>query len=144
MENKIKVVEGMLNEFNRNEIEIRNIELEIADLEEITVNPISYTEKTSKTNKIQHPVEDEFISKNEKIKKLDFIKKNLERKNKKILNTMDVLKPKKREIIRFRYIDYVGNSWCFIAKEANVSEKWAMELKKDAIKEMAEIMFKHS
>ena len=145
MKHNIGKVEDMLKQYNENETEIRNIELELEELNNITVSSInSEAERTSKTNKIQHTTEDQFIRIEEESEKLKNRKNELNLINRKIDNTINALKPKEQQAIRLRYIDLVGYSWGRISRKMNVSEAWARGLKDKGIKRMAEIMFKHS
>ncbi|WP_010293553.1 sigma factor-like helix-turn-helix DNA-binding protein [Clostridium senegalense] len=145
MKENIKKIERMLKEYNSNEIEIRNIELELEELNNISISSInSEGEKTSKTNKIQYTVEQQLIQKEEKTKKLLNIKNQLNLINRKIDNTLDGLKPKEKQVIELRYIELVGYSWGNIARKMDISEAWARGLKSKGIKKMAHIMFRHS
>lgn len=145
MYDKVKVIEQMLDEYKLNEIDIANIELEIEELKEISLSVASnFEQKTSKTNRIQRTVEDDYINREEKIKNLIFIRNKLERNNKKIENALKGLKERKKNIIELKYMEYRGKSWGFIAKKADLSEAWARKLKDQAIKEMAAIIFRHS
>lgn len=145
LKTNIKKVEDMLKEYNSNEIEIRNIELELEEFNNISISSInSEGEKTSKTNKIQHTVEEQVIRREEKSKKLLNIKNQLNLINRKIDNTLEGLKPKEKQVIKLRYIELVGYSWGNIAKKMDISEAWARGLKSKGIKKMADIMFRHS
>lgn len=145
LKTNIKKVEDMLKEYNSNEIEIRNIELELEEFNNISISSInSEGEKTSKTNKIQHTVEEQVIRREEKSKKLLNIRNELNLINRKIDNTLEGLKPKEKQVIKLRYIELVGYSWGNIAKKMDISEAWARGLKSKGIKKMADIMFRHS
>lgn len=139
--NKIEKTEQMLIEYRINEIDIDNIELEIAELKEVGVSGFKISEVTSKTNRISNPVEEQFILSQSKIEELTRLKNRLERQNKKIDNAITILKDKERKIIEYRYFQYRDRSIGFIAKQLDLSEAWTRELKRQALEKIAERIF---
>ena len=68
-ENRFKKTESSLYNYNSLDVKIKNIEIDIENLEnDITVRAISYDEKSSPTNKFSSSVEDEVIRRDEYIK----------------------------------------------------------------------------
>lgn len=118
------------------EIEIINFKLENLN-DDISVNAISYNEKSSPTNKFNSSVENEVIKREEIISKLIAEKKSLEFNRKLISKSLELLSEEEREIVKLRYFSNPRNSWNLIALKINASVDHCMKTRKKIINRLA-------
>ncbi len=103
--NYYKIVEGMLYNYKSTQAEIKNIDLEIEELENdyVSCGSIGYEEKTAATNKFNSAVENVLTNKEGRIPYLKREKRRKEIQVEKVNNMLSVLTEKERIIIELRY-----------------------------------------
>lgn len=138
-----KLIEGMLNDYIDLENSIKNLELDIEELENdyVGISSISMGEKSSHTYKINRPTENEVLRKEEKITRLRELKRSNEIRKERIDNALNVLSDNERDVIYFKYLKYRNKSWCFVAKQMDLSEAWVRRLRDKAIDKMIPIVY---
>jgi RNA polymerase sigma factor (sigma-70 family) len=138
--NYYKATEAMLYNYNAMHAEIRNIDLEIEELQNEYNGPapISYEEKSTLTNKFNSNVENEVINKDFKPGQLEKRKHKLEIQIKKIDNALNILDPRSLEIIKLRYFYKINNR--DIAEKLNLTEEWICKLKNNIINRISNLI----
>ncbi|MDS0525473.1 RNA polymerase subunit sigma [Clostridium sp. SHJSY1] len=103
--NYYKIVEGMLYNYKSTQAEIKNIDLEIEELENdyVSCGSIGYEEKSASTNKFNSAVENVLTNKEGRIPYLKREKRRKEIQVEKVNNMLSVLTEKERIIIELRY-----------------------------------------
>ncbi|WP_051624361.1 sigma factor-like helix-turn-helix DNA-binding protein [Clostridium akagii] len=136
-----KAVEDMLYGYKAMHAEIKNIELEIAELENEYqgCGSISYEEKSAPTNKFNSPVENEMISKRYKLEWLKKRKHKLEVKIKKIDNELSILTDREYKIIELRYFENISNK--DVAIRLDLAEQRISEVKSKIINKLINLVF---
>ncbi|MCR3758171.1 hypothetical protein KYB31_04055 [Clostridium felsineum] len=140
---KYRKVEGMLNEYTTIVNEIKNIDL---DIEELKSNfsgcrAISYNEKSSPTYKFNSTVENEVVAKEEKINRLEKLKRSKEIQVQRIDNAMKILKEDEFNVIKYRFFQEHKKSWTKVSYNMQMCEAWCRKLKDRAIKKMIPLIF---
>lgn len=140
---KYREVEGMLNEYTTLLNEIKNIDLDIEELKNnySGCRAISYNEKSSPTYKFNSTVENEVMSKGEKIKRLKDLKESKRIKIQRIDNAMEILKEHEFNVIKYRFFQEHKRNWAKVSYNMQMSEAWCRELKDRAIKKMIPLIF---
>lgn len=139
--NLYKKTEAMLYNYNKTKSEIKNIDLDLRLLNsEIDgVGAIVYEEKTGPTNKFNSSVENEVISRDKRIKKLEQTKLIKAVEIEKIDNALSNLTLREYNIIKMRYFDKEKNR--FIAAKLDLTEEYVCELKAGIIKDVMNTLF---
>lgn len=137
--------ESMLYEYRDIDIELREIELQ---MEEIQVykgcGAMNYEEKTGQTFKINNPVEIELLDKESKLKKLEYEKKRLNILKNRVGNVLSMLENESRKIIELRYLTRPRLSWKRISLDLNMSKSTcADKCLNKIIPEIAAMLFKY-
>ncbi|MGL5616771.1 MAG: sigma factor-like helix-turn-helix DNA-binding protein [Sarcina sp.] len=127
----------LLEEYKRNKIRIKNLEIEIRILnEEDGLKALEYKELSSTGSGIQGGLENLIISNENKIKKIEKQKEILEIKQERILNSIELLNEEEKKIIELRYFSDFSYSWDIIAERLNVSYSAARGIFNRAIKKI--------
>ncbi|WP_050608241.1 hypothetical protein [Clostridium niameyense] len=136
-------IEKILNEYTTLINEIKNLELNIEEVEKDYkgIGAISYSEKTGQTFKINNSVEEEVINKEERIKYLKRIKRAKEIEVEKVNNALEVLNEKERRIIELKFFNERKKSWTNVSRRMDMCEAWCRNLKNRAIKKMIPVLF---
>lgn len=100
-----RIVEGMLYGYKRSVIKIKNIDIDIEELENSYegCTGLNYDEKSSPTNKFSSIVENELVNKDYKLEKLKDKKKNYERQISRVDNILSILTNDEYRLIELRY-----------------------------------------
>lgn len=100
-----QIVEGMLYNYKKTKVEIKNIELDIEELSNDYngVGAITYTERTGTTNKFNSSVENEIINKEKKLQYLRAFKRSKEIQVERIDNMLSILTDDEYKLIELRY-----------------------------------------
>lgn len=103
--NYYRKIEGMLYNYPSLKAEIKNIDLEIEELENdyVSCGAIGYDEKTQNTNKFSSAVENKLTTKETRIPYLRREKRKKEIQVERIDNMLSILTEKERIIIELRY-----------------------------------------
>lgn len=103
--NYYRKIEGMLYNYPSLKAEIKNIDLEIEELENdyVSCGAIGYEEKTQSTNKFSSAVENKLTTKEARIPYLKKERRRLEIQVERIDNILSVLTESEKLIIELRY-----------------------------------------
>ena len=112
----------LLKEYKKNQIKIKNIEIEIEIFkEEDGLKAVEYKDNLSTAGGNKSIVENIVINNNLKIEALEKKKSILEKKQSKIFNVIKILSEDERKIIELRYFDDFPYTWYLIAERLNMS-----------------------
>lgn len=103
--NYYRKIEGMLYNYPNLKAEIKNIDLEVEELENdyVSCGAIGYEEKTQSTNKFSSAVENKLTTKEARILYLKKERRRLEIQVERIDNILSVLTESEKLIIELRY-----------------------------------------
>lgn len=141
MDNLSKKTEAMLYSYNKTKSEIKNIDLDLSLLKSDIggVGAIVYEERTGSTNKFNSSVENEVISREIRIQKLEQAKLIKLIEIEKIDNALSNLTPREYSIIKMKYFDKEKNR--YIAAKLDLTEEYISELKAGIIRHVMNILF---
>ncbi len=141
MDNLSKKTEAMLYDYNKTKSEIKNIDLDLSLLKSDIggVGAIVYEERTGSTNKFNSSVENEVISREIRIQKLEQVKLIKLIEIEKIDNALSNLTPREYSIIKMKYFDKEKNR--YIATKLDLTEEYISELKAGIIRHVMNILF---
>lgn len=130
-----KIVEGMLYNYKKIEVEIKNLELDIEELQNdySGVTGISYEERSAPTNKFNSSVENEVISREKKIRYSKALKRSKEIQIERIDNMLSILPDDEYNLIKLRY--FKGLQFKEIAEMLCKSDIYLITLRKKIINE---------
>lgn len=130
-----RIVEGMLYNYKKLIIEIKDIDLDIQDIEDdyTGCNAITYEERAAPTNKFNSSVENEMIYKNGKTEQLKRMKRRLERKVERVDNMLSILTNEEYRLIELRYFQRL--QFKEISKMLDKSDIYLISFRKKIIKE---------
>jgi len=137
--NLYKKVEYLLYNYKTMKAEIKNIDLEIEQLEYIGCAGISYEEKSAPTNQFSSSVENEVISREKRIAVLNQSKKETSIKISKIDNALEVLDTRQHNIITMTYFDKL--SYREISTRIDLTEDYIGDLKRDIIGKISGLIY---
>ncbi|WMJ79553.1 sigma factor-like helix-turn-helix DNA-binding protein [Clostridium sp. MB40-C1] len=139
--NLYKKVEYLLYNYKNLKAEIKNIELEIESIanDYNSSLAISYEEKSAPTNKISSSVENKVVSKEEKIKYLQDIKRNKEIQVQKIDNALESLAERDKKVIELRYFEKISNKK--LAERLDLTEQRVSEIKSIIVNNLIKLIF---
>ena len=129
--NTYKRTEELLYSYKTLVAEIKNLEIEISELEYKGVGAMSYEEHISGSGGFSSVVENEVVHREEtieKIKEMIFMKVNIIRR---IDNAIESLDERSRDIVNLSYIK--GISSTKIAASVDRTEQWVCTLKNRAV-----------
>jgi len=133
-----KATEYYLYNYKTMKAEIKNIDLEIEQMEYVGLSGISYEEKSAPTNSFSSSVENEVISREKRIAILKDSKREISIKISKIDNALEVLDPRDLDIIKLRYFDNVNNRT--ISIRLSLTEEWICTLKAAVINKLSTLI----
>ena len=136
-----KKTEAILYNYNLTKSEIKNINLEIEYIKNNygELNSISYEERIKSTNKFSSIVENEFIKRENEIKKLENKKRVKEIEIEKVDIALSVLDERERTIIKMRYLEKYSVQ--AIAARLNFSEPHTSKIKNESVNKIAKLLF---
>lgn len=130
-----KKTELLLYSYKTLVAEVKNLLIEISELEYQGVGAMSYEEHISGSGGFSSVVENEVIYRHEKadeIADIVFMKENV---IKKIDNVLESLDSRSRDIIKLKYFDKISNTR--IGASIDRSEEWVCKLNSKAINKIA-------
>ena len=133
-----KATEYYLYNYKTMKAEVKNIDLEIEQMEYVGCSGISYEEKSAPTNSFTSSVENEVISREKRIVSLNHSKRDTVMKINKIDNALETLVPRNLEIIKLRYFDNLNNRAIGIKLE--LTEEWICTLKAIVINKLSTLI----
>lgn len=139
--NYYKAVESILYNYKTMNAEIKNIDIEIEELENnyLECGAITYEEKSSPTNKFNSLVENETINKIYKPGELEKKKHKLEVQLKKIDNALDTLTEDEMNLVKLRYFDKL--QFKVICQRICMSEMYCVYLKSKIVNKLIHLIF---
>ena len=133
-----KATEYYLYNYKSMKAEIKNIDLEIEQMEYVGCSGISYEEKSSPTNSFSSSVENEVVSREKRIVILNQSRRETLMKINKIDNALETLEPRDLDIIKLRYFDNLNNR--IIAIRLELTEEWICTLKAIVINKLSTLI----
>ena len=146
-ENKFKKTESSLYNYNSLDTKIKNIEIDIENLEnDITVRAISFVEKSSPTHKITSSVEDEVIRREEYIQEqiciLKAKKKYYSDLKIKIQSSLQQLSENEYKLVKLRYLSGRNKkSWIEIGQELGFDKDYCKKIRTGVINYLSELIY---
>jgi DNA-directed RNA polymerase specialized sigma subunit len=143
-ENKLfPKIEGMLFNYTALINEIKNLELDIEELENDYrgCGSITYEEKTGPTNAFNSSVENEITNKEKKVDNLKRLKRSKEIAVKKIDNALSVLEEREKKVVELRYFNNRKLGWFRIGEILQLSDSTCRVLRCSAIVKMIPVIF---
>lgn len=137
--NLYKKTEALLYSYKTLIAEVKNLQLEIDEIEYIGCGAINYEEKAAPTNSFNSIVENEVLSRDKqlsKLKKAIFLKEN---KIKRMDNALESLDERSRELIKLRYFDKLN--YRAISRKVDLSEDYLNDLTMGIVKKISGIIF---
>lgn len=125
-DDKFKIAEGKLYNYQKIKVEIKALELDIKEIENeyVGYKNVNFLNGVhNKTNKINNPIEMECIQKYNRISNL---KKEIAKKNiqiQKIENSLELLDENEKKIVKYRYLTNNGKTykWEYISSMVGFS-----------------------
>ena len=136
--NLYKKTEYFLYNYKMMKAEIKNIDLEIEQMEYLGCAGISYEEKSAPTNTFNSSVENEVIIREKRIAILNQSKRETMMKINKIDNALETLEPRDLDIIKLRYFNNLNNR--IIAVRLDLTEEWICTLKASVINKLSTLI----
>lgn len=133
-----KATEYYLYNYKTMKAEIKNIDLEIEQMEYVGCAGISYEEKSAPTNSFNSSVENEIINRERRIAILNQSRREILIKINKIDNALETLEPRDLDIIKLRYFDKLNNR--IIAIRLELTEEWICTLKAIVINKLSTLI----
>ncbi|KHD37680.1 RNA polymerase sigma factor [Clostridium acetobutylicum] len=141
MRNDCKEMERILWDYRNIKAEIKNLELEIEASKENYEGliAVSYKEKTAATNKFNSVVENEVLTRENKVLNLEKRKRIKEIQIEKVDNAIDTLSDNERRIIELRY--FYRLQFKQISERLNLNETYCMQLKSKTLYKLKTLVF---
>jgi DNA-directed RNA polymerase specialized sigma subunit len=141
--NKKEKTRFILNSYLIYKNDIKNIELEIEELENnYDLSGISLEEKTAPTNKISNAIESRAIAKPERISKLQNLKRSHEIKCEKIENSIEILKEFEKQVIELKYMTPPVMTWFNVSNKLRFSISACKQAEDRAINKMIPLLIR--
>ena len=145
MENVFKKTDYYLYSYKDIDTLNKLAEIQIRKLQnDISVKPISYSEKSSPTNKFSSDVENEMLRRDEEIhNKITQLKKDVENRliEKELINTaLSLLKDDERKLVELRYFSKPTRSWTSIAQNLNQSSDNCIKIRRKVVAEISKFI----
>lgn len=134
-------MERLLWDYRNIKAEIKNLELEIEASKENYEGliAVSYKEKTAATNKFNSVVENEVLTRENKVLNLEKRKRIKEIQIEKVDNAIDTLSDNERRIIELRY--FYRLQFKQISERLNLNETYCMQLKSKTLYKLETLVF---
>lgn len=141
MQDNYRKLEGILYNYKNIIAEIKNIDIEIIDLQQeyTGCGAINYKEKSSPTNKFNSTVENEIVSKEKQMTYLQNMRDGKQRLINQINNAIEALAENERKLIELRYFDKLH--FKEIALRLNINDTYCMQLKSKVINKLIPMIF---
>ncbi len=141
LRNGCKEMERLLWDYRNIKAEIKNLELEIEASKENYEGliAVSYKEKTAATNKFNSVVENEVLTRENKVLNLEKRKRIKEIQIEKVDNAIDTLSDNERRIIELRY--FYRLQFKQISERLNLNETYCMQLKSKTLYKLETLVF---
>jgi len=133
-----KKTEYLLYNYKMMKAEIKNIDLEISQMEYIGCAAIGYSEKSGPTNAFNSSVENEVIVREKRILSLEDSKRDKVMIINKIDNAIGTLEERDLSIVKLRYFDKLSNR--IIATRLDLTEEWICTLKAIVINKLSNLI----
>jgi hypothetical protein len=147
MEDKFKKTEATLYNYKSLDTKIKNIEIDINNLEnDITIKAISYDEKSSPTNAFNSSVENEVIRREEHVKKqIDILRAKLKYNSDlktKIDGALSGLSDIELKLVELRYFNNRNKkSWISIGQDLGFATDHCKKLRNNIINYLSDLIY---
>lgn len=145
-DNKFKKTEYTLYNYKSLDVKIKNIDIDISNLEnDITVQAISYDEKSSPTNAFNSSVENEVIRREEKVsEKIQLLKSkrkyNTDLKTK-IDGALEQLTSDEFKLVELRYFSKDKKTWVEVGMKLRFDKDYCTKLRNKIIDKLSELIY---
>lgn len=145
-ENNFKKTEYTLYNYKSLDIKIKNIDIDIDNLEnDITVNAISYEERSSPTNAFSSVVENEVVKREEKTtEKIQILKSkrkyNINLKTK-IDGALEQLTSDEFKLVELRYFSKDKKQWVEIGNKLGFDKDYCTKLRNKIVDKLSELIY---
>lgn len=145
-DNKFKKTEYTLYNYKSLDVKIKNIDIDISNLEnDITVQAISYDEKSSPTNAFNSSVENEVIRREEKVsEKIQLLKSkrkyNTDLKTK-IDGALDQLTSDEFKLVELRYFSKDKKTWIEVGMKLGFDKDYCTKVRNKIIDKLSELIY---
>ena len=146
MEDIFKKTEYTLYNYKSLDVKIKNIDIDINNLEnDITVQGISYEEKSSPTNSFNSSVENEVIRREEKVsEKIQTLKSkrkyNLDLKTK-IDGALEQLTSDEFKLVDLRYFSKDKKTWVEVGMKLSFDKDYCTKIRNKIIDKLSELIY---
>ena len=146
MEDRFKKTEATLYNYRSLEVKIKNIQIDIDDLEnDITVRAINYDEKPAPTNAFHSAVEDEVVRRDEHVKQqIEMLKAKLKYNQNlkaKVDGALEQLTTQEYKLVNLRYFQKDKRTWLFIGQELGFDKDYCVKIRNKIIKKLSELIY---
>ena len=146
MEDKFKKTEATLYNYRSLEVKIKNIQIDIDDLEnDITLKAVSFDEKPAPTNAFHSAVEDEVIKRDEHVKQqIEMLKAKLKYNQNlkaKIDGALEQLTTQEYKLVNLRYFQKDKKTWVSIGQELGFDKDYCVKIRNKIIKKLSELIY---
>mgnify|MGYP001575237941 CR=1 FL=1 len=146
LEDKFKKTEATLYNYKSLAVKIKNIEIDIDDLEnDITVKAISYDEKSSPTNAFNSVVENEVVKREETIKQqIDVLKSKLKYNQNlkiKIDGALEQLTTDEYKLVDLRYFGRDKRTWISVGQELGFDKDYCTKIRNKIINKLSTLIY---
>lgn len=146
MEDKFKKTEATLYNYNSLAVKIKNIEIDIDDLEnDITLKAINYDEKSAPTNAFHSSVENEVIKRDEHTKQqIEILKAKLKYNQNlktKIDGALEQLTTDEYKLVNLRYFGRDKRTWIAIGQELGFDKDYCTKIRNKIINKLSTLIY---
>ena len=120
--------------------EIKNIDLEIEQMEYMGCAGVSYSEKSAPTNQFSSVVENEVVIREKRIGSLEDSKRDKVIIVSKIDNALEILDPRELQLICYRYLDIHKLNNREIAVKVDLTEQWVCTLNTEIVTRLSKLI----
>lgn len=144
-----KRTEYVLYNYKGLEIKIKNLEIDIEELENnyTGVTGVSYAERVGPTNKFSSSVENEVISREENeeviIARLKANRDYSMNLKKKIDNALETLSPDEQRLIVLRYFNKPKRTWLAIANDMHIDKDSCCRMKNSVVNRISNLIYNY-
>jgi len=134
--------EGALYNYKTLIAEVENLKIAISEEEKEYkgCSAITYEEKTAPTNKFNSTVENEVITKDKQLSRLNEQLETKQLSIQRIENALEPLPDREKEIVELKYFKKF-KTWEMVGERVNLSGDYCRNLGKDIIRRVSKILF---
>lgn len=139
---KFKNTEGLLYSYNSLKVKIKNLKLDLENIEFEDLQAIQYDhDKLSETNAFSSSVENNVISKDKQVEIINRKIRYYQNTINKIDNALESLSDKERKLVEMRYLRSEPCSWVYIATEMQLDVTSCHNHRNKTINKISNMLF---